>query len=258
MAGANVAMDLPQMSRDGSRLAFRALIESVNPVAVAFDPVAGRVGAARLLQHRSGALVPVDVSPDGKLLALANYSEPQSDIFLMHADGTTLTRLTDDAARDWEPRFTPDGKAMTFWSNPTGNYDGYLIQLDGSGRTRLTATTVGQGVAFPAFAPDGKRLFVGSASPGGQAVISTGPWPMKRGSGEVLKGLELPDGVLAPTRWSPDGRWLSGYVLDKGGVPRGYAVYDVAMSPDGRTLYYSGAETEANIWLVTPARTGRR
>jgi serine/threonine-protein kinase len=227
-SGANVAMDLPQISRDGSTLVFRALIESINPVAVAFDPIAGRVGAARLLQHRSGALVPVDVSPDGRLLALANYSEPQSDIFLLRTDGTGLTRLTDDAARDWEPRFMPDGKALTFWSNPTGNYDGYLIQLDGSGRTRLTETAVGQGVAFPAFAPDGKRLFVGSASPGGQAVIATGPWPMKRGSGDVLKGLDVPDGVLAPTRWSPDGRLLSGYVLDKSGVPHGYAVYDVA------------------------------
>jgi sugar lactone lactonase YvrE len=34
--------------------------------------------------------------------------------------------------------------------------------------------------------------------------------------------------------------------------------YGVAMSPDGRTLYYSGAETEANIWLVARARTVRR
>jgi len=312
ISGANVAMDLPQISRDGSTLVVRALIESVNPVAVDFNASAAHTGASRLLQHRSGALIPVDVSPDGKWLALANYSEPQSDIFLMRADGTALTRLTDDAARDWEPRFTPDGKALTFWSNVTGHYEGYLIQLDGSGRVRLTETAAGQGAAFAAFAPDGKRLFVGSASPGGRAVIGTGPWPMKRTSGEELKGLDLPAGLLAPTRWSPDGRWLSGYVLDKGGAPHGYGVYDVAMakatsltndtfgfgaawlpdsrhvvyfnaagrliiqdvetlalrevtdalpyptmtgmsvavSPDGHTLYYAGASTEANIWLV--------
>ena len=77
-------------------------------------PVAGRIGATTLLQQRSGILVPTDVSPDGRLLALVNVPDRHQDLFLMRLDGSGLTRLTDDDARDWSPRFTPDGKAVVF------------------------------------------------------------------------------------------------------------------------------------------------
>jgi eukaryotic-like serine/threonine-protein kinase len=71
-AGVDVAMDLPQLSRDGGTIIFRSRLESVNPAAIAFDPVAERVGAVTLLQQRSGMLVPTDISPDGAWLALYN------------------------------------------------------------------------------------------------------------------------------------------------------------------------------------------
>jgi Tol biopolymer transport system component len=69
----------------------------------------------------------------------------------MRADGRDLTRLTDDIARDWIPRFTPDGEALTFYSNQLGPYDGWLIRRDGSGRTRLT--DFGNGVSISRCSP---------------------------------------------------------------------------------------------------------
>jgi hypothetical protein len=52
------------------------------------------------------------VNQGKSILALANYSKPQSDTFRLQTDGTGLARLTDDAARDWEPRFVPAADAL--------------------------------------------------------------------------------------------------------------------------------------------------
>jgi len=98
-AGADVAMDLPHLSSDGASLIFRSMIESTNPAAIAFDPKTERAGEVRLLQDRTGILIPMDVSLDGRWIALNNMLERQQDIFIMRPDGTGLTRLTDDLAR---------------------------------------------------------------------------------------------------------------------------------------------------------------
>jgi serine/threonine-protein kinase len=221
--GVDVDMDLPHLSRDGSVLIFRSKIESVNPAAVAFDAAAGRVGATTLLQQRSGVLVPSDVSPDGKWLALVNVPDRRQDIFLMRSDGSGLTRLTDDDARDWSPRFTPDGESLVFFSNQRGTYDAWSIRLDGSSRTRLTDFT--PGVSFSMFAPDAKRLAVGLLPAGG--AIGTAPWPMTRASTTPLQ-LDLAGGSMVPTYWSRDGRWLSGYVQSPGGESIGFGLYEIA------------------------------
>ena len=222
-SGVDVDMDLPHLSRDGSTLIFRAQRESVNPAAVAFDPAAARIGATTLLQQRSGILVPTDVSPDGRLLALVNVPDRHQDLFLMRPDGSGLTRLTDDAARDWSPRFTPDGKAVVFYSNRDRKYDAWSMRLDGSGRTRLTDVT--DGVNFSMFAPDGKRLVV-SVSPSG-GMIGAPPWPMTDKSATALR-LEVEGGTLTPTYWSRDGRWISGYIVNPAGEATGFAVHDLS------------------------------
>jgi Tol biopolymer transport system component len=222
-AGGDVAMDLPHVSRDGSALVFRSKLESVNPASIAFDPAAARIGDVRLLQRRAGTLTPYDVSPDGKWLALASVADRQQDLFLMRTDGTGLTRLTDDAARDWAPRFTPDGSAVTFYSNLLGKYDAWSIHLDGSGRTKLS--DISPGVAFAMFAPDGKRLLLGLIPTG--AVIGSPPWPTTRRTSTPLEHLDTPSGELKPTAWSRGGRWLSGYFV-RAGESIGFGVVDVA------------------------------
>ena len=223
-SGADVAMDLPHPSHDGTTLLFRSKIESINPAAMSFDPVAARIGDVKLLQNRTGTLTPTDVSPDGKWLALFNSLDRQQDIFVMHPDGTGLTRLTDDPARDWEPRFTPDGSALTFYTNASGKYNGWSIRLDGSGRTQLSDIT--PGAVFPMFAPDGKRLMLAVLPR--WATIVTPPWPVTNARMKRLEGLRLADGDFSPTFWSRTGRWISGYVLNDAGETKGFAVLEVA------------------------------
>ena len=225
-SGVDVDMDLPHLSADGASLVFRSKIESVNPAAIAFDAAAARISLVTLLQHRTGHLLPSDASPDGRWLALYNMLDRQQDIFVMRPDGSELTRLTDDVGRDWIPRFTPDGAAVTFFSNEGGKYEAWVIGRDGSGRTRLTDGS--GGASFTMFAPDGKRLVVASETNAPTVRIGTAPWPMTVKTTTTLSGLGVGDDVLVPGYWSRDGRWLSGYVLDRAGVPRGHALFDVA------------------------------
>jgi serine/threonine protein kinase len=225
-AGVDVAMDLPHLSADGSMLVFRSMIQSVNPAAIDFDPATERAGGVRLLQHRTGLLMPTDVSPDGRWIALTNMFDRQQDLFTMRSDGTGLSRLTDDLAREWEPRFTPDGTALAFSSTKSGTYDAWSIRLDGSGRTRLTAITDTE-VAQTMFAPDGRRLFAVLLT--GDIVIGSAPWPITRQSATVIKAQRVGGGTLFPRYWSRDGRWLAGPVVMPSGELRGNALYDVAV-----------------------------
>jgi Tol biopolymer transport system component len=221
-SGVDVNMDLPHLSADGNTLIFRSKLESVNPATIAFDPATGRIGDVTLLQQRTGTLVPTDLSPDGKWLVLNNAPDRRQDIFIMRPDGSELRRLTDDDARDWNPRFAPDGNSVTFFSNASGKYDGWSIQLDGGGRTKLT--DVEGGVTFTMFAPDGKRLMAAGLASGG--YVAESPWPVTAKSAKSLNA-KVEDGVLTPTYWTRNGRWLSGYVVASNGEPNGQGILDV-------------------------------
>src|SRR5215217_3688346 len=51
--GAPVAATRPRFSKDGSRMAFRSRIASINPVAIPFDPATARAGVPFLLDTRN-------------------------------------------------------------------------------------------------------------------------------------------------------------------------------------------------------------
>ena len=69
-AGVQAAAGLPRLSKDGSRLAFRSRVASVNPVAIPFDPVAMRAGEPVLLDTQNNIRIPSGISSDGTGLLL--------------------------------------------------------------------------------------------------------------------------------------------------------------------------------------------
>jgi Tol biopolymer transport system component len=222
--GADAWSDLPRVSRDGRAILFRSKIESANPAAVSFDQSAMRISGARLLQHRTGSLLPTDVSPDGAWLALMNALDRETDLWVMRVDGSELRRLTDDAARDWTPQFTPDGRAVTFFSNRQGHYDAFQIGVDGSGLTRLT--DFAGGAYFAVFAPVGGKLLVSGYATGPR--LAQAPWPVTEARSTPLGPDSLNHRVVNVDAWSHDGRWVSGYLDLPSGETRGHVVIDVA------------------------------
>ncbi len=224
--GVDVSMDLPHLSADGTSLVFRSMIAAVNPAAIAFDPATERAGNVKLLQHRTGILVPYDVSPDGQWLALGNLRERQEDVFVMRTDGTELSRVTDDPARDRSPRFSPDGTTLTFYSNKSGSYQGWSVRRDGGDRTPLTAIPERE-FLFTVISPDGRRvLAVSSAGEGWLIGPTTGPITLE--SGRLTETPRVGAGTFFPTNWSRDGRWLTGCIQTPSGGYAGNALYDVA------------------------------
>src|SRR5260370_2793003 len=117
--GVQSAIARPTFSADGSRLAFQSHTESINPVALPFDPSTGRPGTAVVLGNRTGTLIPTDISRDGKHMLLTNLGERQEDIFISAIDGTGVPRPTADAPRGRFSLYMPD-RRLLFFSNPHG------------------------------------------------------------------------------------------------------------------------------------------
>jgi len=226
--GTDLSMELPRLSADGRTVIFRSTVQSVNPAALPFDPVTRRVGTPRLLQQRTGVLTPSDVSPDGEWLLLINTPDRHQDVFLMRSNGRDLSRLTDDRARGWEPRFIGRGDSIVFRSNVSGTYDVWSMRRDGSDRTRLTNIT--EGVFGAAFSPDGKQLafsvFPGDSQPV-FVLLGGPPWPTTRASARTLGGMTVGESTFRAYNWSRDGRWLSGNLDLGSGELSGHALYDL-------------------------------
>jgi Tol biopolymer transport system component len=86
------------------------------------------------------------------------------ELFVMDADGTEKTRITEFGAASFAPYFHPDGRRIIFSSNMKDpkkrNFDLFLINADGTGLEQVTFNDTFDG--FPVFTADGKRLIFAS------------------------------------------------------------------------------------------------
>lgn len=79
--------------------------------------------------------IPPTATPTSVELRIAfvsRHDRNRDEIYLINADGSDLTRLTDDPASDSLPAWSPDGRQMAFSSDRNGNSNIYVINADGS------------------------------------------------------------------------------------------------------------------------------
>jgi dipeptidyl aminopeptidase/acylaminoacyl peptidase len=128
----------PTWSPEGQRLAYRgctgegwniSTLEVIGPV---FDTASTR----RLTQGDDSQPA---WSRDGQHLAFVRRDGDNQDIYVVAADGSNLTRLTDHPAADVAPAWTPDNRLL-FRSLRDGQWAIYAMNMDGSNQSRLVTT----------------------------------------------------------------------------------------------------------------------
>lgn len=78
------------------------------------------------------------------------------EIYIMNADGSGKTRLTNNNYADWSPSLSPDGTKIAFVSTRDGNREIYVMSADGSGQTNLTNNAASDD--YPSWSSDGTKI----------------------------------------------------------------------------------------------------
>ena len=118
------------------------------------------------------------------------------EIYVMDADGSNPSNLTNNSAFDYGPAWSPNGSKIAFVSDD-GNLEIYMMSLDGTNRTRLTNNTP---IADfnPTWSPDGSKIAFASRE-GPNAAI----YVMNADGSNRTRLTNNPTSDSGPA-WSPD------------------------------------------------------
>ena len=156
-----------------------------------------------------GTWMNLDVSPDGEEIVF----DLLGDLYLLPMEGGEARPLTRGPAFDVQPRFSPDGRYIAFTSDRAGGDNLWIIARDGSDTTQVSKESF-RLVNGPAWTPDGQYLL------GRKHFSST----RSLGAGEV---------------WMYHVTGGAGLQLTKKKNEQQDQGNDVALSPDGRYVYFS-------------------
>jgi len=95
-------------------------------------------------------------SPDGSRIAFTSTRDGQPEVYLMDADGTGVSRLTNSPGLDGDASFTADGQAVVFHSQRTGHRQIFLQPITSSDAVQLTQEPADN--SQPTMSPDGEMI----------------------------------------------------------------------------------------------------
>jgi TolB protein len=192
-------------------------------------------------------------------IAFRSHRSGCSDIYVMNANGTGVTQLTESPlALDTSPTWSPDGSKIAFVSARDGNWEIYVMNADGTGETRLTNHPWSD--YDPAWSPDGTRIafrsdngiFVANVNQAGPFVVNA--------IGSYVFEDDDPDDDSGQPTWSPNGSRIA-FATSRNGLSEIYVVsadgkqgtrltntptaseYDPVFSPDGTKIVYTRSNT---------------
>lgn len=225
--GVQAAAECASFSNDGARFAFRSTVKSVNPVSMAFDPATLEAGPLTVLDSANNILVPAEVSPDGRMMALFNLGAAQEDLFVTPVGSYSPRRITDDAARDRGPVWTPDSRSLVFYSTRSGTWEMWSINIDGGGLRKVIPLV---NVVSPVISPSFDRIVFTESAPGLTHIAQVVNGVVPEGAIKELPNAKAGDATPSFTAWSTDGRALTGTLIRPSGRSAGVVTYDLASS----------------------------
>ena len=155
----------PVWSPDGSQIAFASDRDALGSN-IWIVPAAGGT-PVKITQL--GGTAP-DWSADGAKIAFGTYRNGTTDIWVINADGTGETAITNTTdAWESEPVWSPDRTKIAYTSARSGETSQiWVMNADGSNPVQLTGLTNSGPSVSPAWSPDGTQIAFGSFRDGTQ------------------------------------------------------------------------------------------
>ena len=141
-------------------------------------------------------------------IAFVSDRDGNDEIYAMNTDGSNVTRLTHNPAKDWWPRWSPDGQQIAYSSDRDGDFEIYVMNADGSNVNRLTYDSAGDWL--PSWSPDGRHISFASRRDGDFEI-----YVMNADGSQVTQLTQNQVNDWSPD-WSPDGLRIA-FMSDRDG-----------------------------------------
>jgi Tol biopolymer transport system component len=134
-------------------------------------------------------------------IAFVSERDGNGEVYVMDADGSNPTNLTNNAAWDVYPAWSPDGTRIAFVSDRDGSYEIYVMDADGSNPRNLTNNAVWDG--DPAWSPDGMQIAFVTGRDGNDEIY------VMNADGSNPRNLTNSAAGDDEFAWSPDGAHMA-------------------------------------------------
>lgn len=204
-------------------------------------------------------------------ITFTSLRDGNEEIYIMNADGSGQTNLTNNPADDGGSSFSPDGSKIVFASKRDGNWEIYIMNADGSGQENLTNNTAED--ESPSFSPDGtkivfstwrngsRKIYIMNADGSGQTKLTNNP---ANGFGDDHDPCFSPDGTKIAF-WSnrDSGNWEI-YIMNADGSGQTNLSnnksndYSPSFSPDGSKIaFVANRDGNDEVYIMNTDGSGQ-